>query len=95
MRQHALFVTGNVGETIDKEGIETEPADGTREKAGGRTVNPVVSPLANLSLRETCAYCGREIRAAGRIIPDFEELGAFCSQECADRRFRVYLTREA
>jgi hypothetical protein len=51
-------------------------------------------PLANFSLRETCAYCGHEIDASGCTMPDFEELGCFCCQECADRRFRVYLENE-
>lgn len=54
-----------------------------------------MTPVVNLAVRETCAYCGHEIGAAGRIIPAFEELGSFCSQDCADRRFRTYLENEA
>ena len=50
-----------------------------------------VSPLASMALGEVCAFCGREVQAPGYLIPDYEELGAFCSQECADRRFRMYL----
>ena len=43
--------------------------------------------------------CGREITGSGFVISrdpvgtglDYEELGAFCDQDCSDRRFRPYL----
>ena len=50
-----------------------------------------VSPLAAMSLREVCAACGCEITGTGFVILDYEELGAFCNQDCGDRRFRSYL----
>jgi hypothetical protein len=59
----------------------------SQETSPSRTV----SPLAHLSLKETCGYCGREVHPPGCVIPDYEELGAFCNQDCADRRFRMYL----
>ena len=51
----------------------------------------VVSQLACMSLREVCAACGHEISGSGFVILDYEELGAFCDQDCADKRFRSYL----
>ena len=50
-----------------------------------------VSPLASMGLREVCGFCTRQIGPPGCVILDYEELGAFCNQECADRRFRLYL----
>lgn len=50
-----------------------------------------VSPLANMPLREVCASCRAEILGLGFVILDYEELGAFCNEECADKRFRAYL----
>jgi hypothetical protein len=50
-----------------------------------------VPPLAAMSLREACAACGCEISGSGFVILDYEELGAFCDQDCADKRFRSYL----
>ena len=50
-----------------------------------------VSPLANTTLREVCASCRAEILGLGFVILDYEELGAFCNEECADKRFRAYL----
>jgi hypothetical protein len=44
-----------------------------------------------MPLHEVCAACGREISGAGFVILDYEELGAFCDQDCGDRRFRSYL----
>jgi hypothetical protein len=49
-----------------------------------------VSPLSNL-LHEVCAQCGKEIQPPGFVIPDFEDLGAFCNEACGDRRFRLFL----
>ena len=49
-----------------------------------------VSPLSNL-LHEVCAHCGKEIQLPGFVIPDFEDLGAFCNEACGDRRFRLFL----
>ena len=53
-----------------------------------------VSPLATMALHEVCAACSREISGSGFVILDYEELGAFCDQDCGDKRFRSYL-REA
>ena len=50
-----------------------------------------VSPLVGLGLHEVCAACGREITGSGFVILDYEELGAFCDQDCGDKRFRSYL----
>jgi hypothetical protein len=44
-----------------------------------------------MPLYEVCAACGREIKGSGFVILDYEELGAFCDQDCGDRRFRSYL----
>jgi len=49
-----------------------------------------ISPLSNL-LHEVCAHCGKEIQLPGFVIPDFEDLGAFCNEGCGDRRFRLFL----
>jgi hypothetical protein len=49
-----------------------------------------VSPLSNL-LHEVCAHCGKEIQLPGFVIPDFEDLGAFCNEACGDRQFRLFL----
>ena len=46
---------------------------------------------ATMPLYEVCAACGREIKGSGFVILDYEELGAFCNQDCGDRRFRSYL----
>ena len=56
-----------------------------------REVFRAVSPLAGMPLREVCATCGCEISGRGLVILDYEELGAFCNQDCADKRFRSYL----
>lgn len=58
-----------------------------RERQAFRTV----SPLAGMLLCEVCAACGREISGTGYVILDYEELGAFCDQDCADERFRSFL----
>lgn len=50
-----------------------------------------VSPWATMPLGEVCAACGSEIKGSGFVILDYEELGAFCGQDCGDRRFRSYL----
>jgi hypothetical protein len=58
-----------------------------------------VSPWASSPLYEVCGACGRGIRGSGFVISrdpvgtglDYEELGAFCDQDCSDRRFRPYL----
>jgi hypothetical protein len=54
-----------------------------------------VSPIANLPIHEVCGFCSAEVRAPGFVIPDYEELGVFCKQECGDRRFRLYLRETA
>jgi hypothetical protein len=74
-----------------------QPSDfGSTEKVAGlkfvaSVPLPAFSPLANMGLTELCGFCGREVRPPGCVIPDYEELGAFCNQDCADRRFRTYL----
>jgi hypothetical protein len=50
-----------------------------------------MSPLLAKSLRKVCAARGREISGCGFVILDYEELGAFCDQDCGDKRFRSYL----
>ena len=50
-----------------------------------------VSPLASMPFGNACAFCGLDVRPPGFVILDYEELGAFCNQECADRKFRLYL----
>ena len=64
-----------------------------RERAtvGSACALRTVSPFATMILGEVCGFCGREVGAPGYVIPDYDELGAFCNQECADRRFRLYL----
>jgi hypothetical protein len=44
-----------------------------------------------MPLHEVCADCGRQISGSGFVILDYEELGAFCDQDCGDRCFRSYL----
>jgi len=50
-----------------------------------------ISLLAGLALFEVCAACGCQIIGSGFVILDYEELGAFCDQDCGDERFRAYL----
>lgn len=50
-----------------------------------------MSPLADMALGEVCGFCGLDVGPPGFVILDYEELGAFCNEECADRRFRLYL----
>lgn len=95
MTQRLLFeMAVSAGQDV-KEGPDTDPAAQDCKDVPRSPVNRAVSPLADLALRETCAFCGCEVDASGCVIPDFEELGAFCKQACADRRFRIYLEREA
>jgi hypothetical protein len=46
------------------------------------------------ALQELCAACGRKIRGSGFVILDYEELGAFCNQDCGDKCFRSFLYEE-
>ncbi len=62
-----------------------------RVSSAERQAFRAVSPLVAMSLREVCAACGREISGSGFVILDYEELGAFCDQDCGDKRFRSYL----
>jgi hypothetical protein len=48
-----------------------------------------------MPLQEVCAACGREINGSGFVILDYEELSAFCNQDCGDGRFRSYVHEEA
>jgi hypothetical protein len=78
---------------------EGPPALASDEPEGERSQARVehfqaVSPLA-MGLREVCGSCTREIGSPGFVILDYEELGAFCNQECADRLFRLYLYESA
>lgn len=91
VRQKTLFETTSPAEVNKTE----SPADDAKRQHNN-SVDVGVRPALNLAVRKTCAYCGHELGAAGcSIIPDFEELGSFCSQECGDRRFRSYLANEA
>jgi len=54
-----------------------------------------VSPFANLPLHDACAFCGVEVRAPGFVILDFEDLGVFCNEGCADKGFSLYLNDAA
>jgi len=54
-----------------------------------------VSPIASLRLQEVCAFSGAGVHAPGYVIQDYEELGAFCSEACGDKRFRLYLNDTA
>jgi hypothetical protein len=75
------------------------PGSSTASRADGQeteqrpTQGPTfhaLSPLYN-PLHEVCAYCGKQIQPPGFVIPDFDDLGAFCDEGCADRRFRLFL----
>jgi hypothetical protein len=95
VRQQLLFETQSLA-GANREAAPESKRQGTNAKDRRETQTHItVPPLANLSIGEACGYCGREIGASGCVIPDFDELGAFCSQECADRRFRIYLENEA
>lgn len=72
----------------------TGSSTGGGRQAGGWAFGSV-SPLANLPLHEVCAFCGAEVRAPGFVIPDYDELGVFCKQECGDKRFRLDLRETA
>lgn len=62
-----------------------------RPQLEGLLPSRTVSPLAKMSLKATCGFCRREVHPPGYVIPDFEELGAFCNQDCAERRFQMNL----
>jgi hypothetical protein len=66
------------------------PAGSVSAPEGQGQVFRPVSPLASISLHDVCATCGREITGSVFVILDYEELGAFCNQDCADERFRSY-----
>lgn len=72
----------------------TSHVEGARESRQGQEAGScrVVSPLVHMPLGEVCGFCGLDVRPPGFVILDYEELGAFCNEECADRRFRLYLT---
>jgi hypothetical protein len=89
VKQQTLFGATSLSETNS-----TRAPAGDAKQQHDAGVDPAVHPVLNLAVPETCAYCGHEI-GAGCIIPDFEELGSFCCQECADWRFRIYLENEA
>ncbi len=57
----------------------------TRSSSDGRFI------AGKLSLRETLRSLWPPDQRGGFVILDYEELGAFCNQECGDRRFRSYL----
>lgn len=62
-----------------------------RSQFGGLLPSRTVFALANMSLKETCGFCGSEVHPPDYVLPDYEELRAFCNQDSADRRFRMYL----
>lgn len=68
----------------------TEDAGEPRQEQEAGT-EMAASPLAGMPLGNVCAFCGLDVRPPGFVILDYEELGAFCDQECADRKFRLYL----
>ena len=53
-----------------------------------------VSPWAGMPLHEVCSACGRQITGSGFVILDYEDLGAFCNQDCGERLFRSVLYEE-
>lgn len=71
----------------------TSHTEGAGEARPGQEAGPcfVVSQLADTHFGEVCAFCGLDVRPPGFVILDYDELGAFCNQECADRKFRLYL----
>jgi hypothetical protein len=73
---------------ISKSDPSTAERNVSSEKAG---VFRAVSPWASVPLHEVRAACGRQITGSGYVILDYEELGAFCDQDCGDKRFRSYL----
>lgn len=95
MRQKLLFEMPSLGGVRGQALPESQAAVETAKDQMDGAAHRAVSPLGRFCLREACGHCGREIGPSGCIIPDFEELGAFCSQDCADRRFRIYLENEA
>jgi hypothetical protein len=73
---------------ISKSDPSTAEHNVSSEKAG---VFRAVSPWASIPLHEVCGACGCEIKGSGFVILDYEELGAFCDQDCGDSGFRSYL----
>jgi hypothetical protein len=72
--------------------LKSDPSrrEGNVSPSGPRPFR-AASPWTSLPLHEVCAACRREISGGGFVILDYEELGAFCDQDCADKRFRSYL----
>lgn len=100
--QLAFFDADHQSTKASAEPLPEQPATDAcldRQLAGRRAsvtladqgVFRAVSPLANTLLREVCTYCRAEILGLGFVILDYDDLGAFCNEECADRGFRLYL----
>ena len=70
---------------------ESEAGHEVEQLLSTPTAYRAVSPLSGIPLHEVCASCGNEVLPPGFVIPDFEDLGAFCDETCADRRFRRLL----
>jgi len=73
------------------------PVEDARKPRPRRVERPWrdVPPLADILLGDVCGFCGDAVRPPEFVILDCEELGAFCNEECADRRFRLYLAEGA
>ena len=70
---------------------ESEAGHEVEQLLSTPTAYRAVSRLSGAPLHEVCASCGNEVLPPGLVIPDFEELGAFCNETCGDRRFRRFL----
>ena len=70
---------------------ESEAGHEVEQLLSAPTGYRAASPLCGMPLHEVCASCGNEVLPPGFVIPDFEELGAFCDEACGDQRFRRFL----
>ena len=70
---------------------ESEAGREVEQLLSAQTAYRAVSPLSGIPLHEVCASCRNAVLLPGFVIPDFEELGAFCNETCGDRRFRRFL----
>ena len=86
VEQAALF-----GAETERVSGESEAGHEVEQLLSAPTAYRAVSPLSGAPLNEVCASCGNEVLPPGFVIPDFEELGAFCDEACGDQRFRRFL----
>ena len=70
---------------------ESEAGHEVEQLLSTPTAYRAVSPLSGIPLHEVCASCGNAVLPPGFVIPDFDELGAFCNETCGDRTFRRFL----